>query len=409
MFELEILPSGELDAPNRYVIATSQTSEKTLWLDAYKSLVKLTIKSKNIEDITISAAIPDDDEAQERATPASPQKVETETDFKSRFQTLENQLEVSGLKINDLNFRMEEKNRQILDRDNRLASATNSAKEASDREAKLSEQVGNLVAKEAAYCNEIDGLKALVANFERLEPIKAAELLICQTKLEEICNDPEYSPEKIAAMKLQLTDLQKSDLKQKLNINSLMDANMQLEKERNSLFEDSLNLRSELTKFETLLREEEASADQLRQQLKASGDMVLSLKKNVTSLEESLNSTDLSRRQRQDALEIIEGKYHTQQKLVLLLESQVEEGLSFLHLRENDIKNLNLVAANKDIAMQNIESLLSQSNLKVLQKDNTVKELEAAIHSLTQSLKDKVKLHHSGVLAREAKAKVRRP
>ncbi|KAJ3276081.1 Myosin 10A, isoform D [Terramyces sp. JEL0728] len=59
LLEIEILATSEYDQPNRYIIAHSSIQEKQTWLDAYKSLVRYIVKSKNINDITMTSSSAD--------------------------------------------------------------------------------------------------------------------------------------------------------------------------------------------------------------------------------------------------------------------------------------------------------------------------------------------------------------
>ncbi|KAH6566753.1 hypothetical protein BASA62_006513 [Batrachochytrium salamandrivorans] len=64
LLEIEILPTSEYDPPNRYVLAAATINEKVSWLEAYKSLAKHVIKSKQISDVAMTSSSRDggDDE-----------------------------------------------------------------------------------------------------------------------------------------------------------------------------------------------------------------------------------------------------------------------------------------------------------------------------------------------------------
>jgi chromosome segregation ATPase len=124
--ELEILPSTEFDVPNRYVVSFCNANDKSTWIDAYSSLVKLTVKSKNITDITMTSAsseaeLEDDGE---RNSVISRDDNKNQFDFRARLSNLETLNETLNAKIYDLNLKFDMKSKEVIAKNASLTEAT---------------------------------------------------------------------------------------------------------------------------------------------------------------------------------------------------------------------------------------------------------------------------------------------
>jgi chromosome segregation ATPase len=109
LLEIEILPSSAFDPPNRYIVSTASSDDKMTWLEAYKSLARYHVKSKNLADVTMTSSSADrsgeDDELQ--------QPIETDRKVSIAVEQLEMQNKQTTEKVDLLEKRVKEREAKI--------------------------------------------------------------------------------------------------------------------------------------------------------------------------------------------------------------------------------------------------------------------------------------------------------
>ncbi|KAI8913192.1 hypothetical protein EDD86DRAFT_216802 [Gorgonomyces haynaldii] len=113
MLEIEILPNSEYDTPNRYIVSFATKQDKDTWLDAYKSLVKMAVKTKNLQDISMTVTKMDQQDEDDQVEPGSPTKEqEKPSDMRTRFEQLELQYDQALAKIKHLEQQLDTVSKQ---------------------------------------------------------------------------------------------------------------------------------------------------------------------------------------------------------------------------------------------------------------------------------------------------------
>ena len=183
MLEIEILPTCEYDQPNRYIISFFSLQDKLIWLNAYKALVKLTVRSRKIEDVimTTSSSEKDDENLSndDRKNQKSPS-------LKCRLQTLEAELEISEARCAELlennvdreKIKQLEELLKIVSDESQKSSASKKAQEEEieDLYAAIETLAGGVKDKDANIAN-------LVIQVDQLNAIQTSNLLEKDTEL----------------------------------------------------------------------------------------------------------------------------------------------------------------------------------------------------------------------------------
>lgn len=142
--EIEVLPSSEVDLPNRYVVATANLQDKTTWLDVYKGLVKYTVRSKILAEVAMTSPNDEhnDEEDLEKQNAQRRPSVQTqdtsahETSLREKYEILENELAEANRRIQKLNDTIESGQLKQLDIDKATNKASASAMAVKDTEIK---------------------------------------------------------------------------------------------------------------------------------------------------------------------------------------------------------------------------------------------------------------------------------
>ncbi|KAJ3259155.1 Rho guanine nucleotide exchange factor 4 [Boothiomyces macroporosus] len=118
LLEIEILATSEYDQPNRYIIALASIQEKQTWLDAYKSLVRYIVKSKNINDITMTSSSADaagEDDDNERVLHHRESFMEDDSTRAKKFDSSQYDSQIA-----ELNAKVEALEKMIADKDGKI-------------------------------------------------------------------------------------------------------------------------------------------------------------------------------------------------------------------------------------------------------------------------------------------------
>jgi chromosome segregation ATPase len=222
LVEVEILPSSDFDFPNRYILSLSSTAEKAAWLDAYKCLVRFHVKSKNINDITMTLSSEDKDNDDEEEQRANTKEVVEEALKAKKFQV--DDLETAN---KDLNSKILLLEKIMKERDAKIREWEDKVLEIEANNRKIVSAKDELISQKDATIKELNSnceqKKSTIAELE-------SKLLLESQKIQkkEALLDAHYK-EQIESTQLLETQLKNQKGNYQKQIKVIEELNLELE------------------------------------------------------------------------------------------------------------------------------------------------------------------------------------
>ncbi|KAL2915349.1 Rho guanine nucleotide exchange factor 3 [Polyrhizophydium stewartii] len=395
MLELEILPTSEGDFTNRYVLATTSIPDKATWLDAYKSLAKHHIKSKQIADVAMTISRrdngEDDDNGDRASSPAKrePDEEEIEDAVSKALAT----------KTADMQTRLRDAESQAVQHLHKVQELTAVVKEKAARMDELEAKSNALKARITSLESELAAARSSLS--ARDDTIKQHLESISQRDQSLLDRD-----ERLAATDQRLKSCQ-ADLA--ACESSIADLSQQLRDKEQLVRENEWNYEQRIAQLEatirtqaTLLSQREAKIEQtetvLAERSAAQAEQsttIQKLREGISNLESSLAERTQSLGATQQQLESAKSDYAAQ-TLVLdearICVAELEQANRSLEL-ELQSRSQDLDAARKMLAeTQTRVTELSAEGRDVAERlkhaQQTARERDALVSSLQQSVRE---------------------
>nr|KAJ3421693.1 cytochrome c oxidase subunit 1 [Polyrhizophydium stewartii] len=384
MLELEILPTSEGDFTNRYVLATTSIPDKATWLDAYKSLAKHHIKSKQIADVAMTISRrdngEDDDNGDRASSPAKrePDEEEIEDAVSKALAT----------KTADMQTRLRDAESQAVQHLHKVQELTAVVKEKAARMDELEAKSNALKARITSLESELAAARSSLS--ARDDTIKQHLESISQRDQSLLDRD-----ERLAATDQRLKSCQ-ADLA--ACESSIADLSQQLRDKEQLVRENEWNYEQRIAQLEatirtqaTLLSQREAKIEQtetvLAERSAAQAEQSTTIQKlreaRKMLAETQTRVTELSAEGR----DVAERLKHAQQTarerdaLVSSLQQSVRESDTRIAQLSEALSAANSKAATRDAAIRDLEAVVVQSN-------ETIRDRDAKIDTIDRQLKD---------------------
>ncbi|KAL5034607.1 Rho guanine nucleotide exchange factor 3 [Batrachochytrium dendrobatidis] len=416
LLELEIMPTSEYDPPNRYVIATTAINEKVSWLEAYKSLAKHTIKSKQIGDVAMTSSNRDGGDDEDNTDKSSGGNMLSSNSFSKRDNEDE---ENSGFvaraavsKNADLMARIRE-----LEQNNILS------------EQKTNELVKSVAEKDAQISTLESRISAISADLS----LATANNVSMDVKIKE--NDMTIHHKNIALQDLEnnlrvyagtISDMYETEAFQDTTIQALQETILKLELHQNKLQETlstanqeyssqyayTSHLLAKIVERDASLFEKQVQIKQLSQSL-AETQSCLELKKTELldankQLQHTtliLDSLDKKHQETEQQLEqtVLESRQVSQEKVniekqlsiaLFNLKSVTMEKEETEKILSEETAALYALKQSNDNTIRELAETQSELNSLILLKEETDKKLTIATHTLNSALVEKDEARH---------------
>ncbi|KAH6585062.1 hypothetical protein BASA61_007134 [Batrachochytrium salamandrivorans] len=405
LLEIEILPTSEYDPPNRYVLAAATINEKVSWLEAYKSLAKHVIKSKQISDVAMTSSSRDggddedsgektsgyvsgvpqgtlsrrDTEEEDVGSPASKSTLSKIADLLCRIKELEQQELVSQKTRLELTTSSDEKDLRIAALESKVT----------DLSADFSLAQENITRLDEVITQKDDAIKTLqkLAN-DHEGAVEKYEKTIASLNTTQLEKDAVISGHEESISTLNTSVLERDTIisKNSESISELqatiVDKDLAIKNQDDTISrlhiaeEEMIKLVKDHTETVSSLKTSILEKDFC---IKEHLETITQLKSEICKQKDQIETKDTKMEQQEMALVSLTDKHTEICQQKLQLEKELQASISKCINHESSIAQLNAEISQRDTNLKNQEDAITKLTLTL---SNTQKTLDVRISEL---------------------------